>query len=382
MTEGLIPPGKYFMQGNVACVEAALIAGCRFFAGYPITPSSEILQWMSYRLPQVGGHFIQMEDEIASIMAVLGASNAGVKSMTATSGPGFSLMQEGIGFGMMTETPCVIVNVQRGGPSTGIPTLVGQGDVMQARWGSHGDYEAIVYAPNNVQEMFDLTIKAFNASEEYRQPVVLLADQVISHMYGSLTVPPHDEIKIVNRKLPCVPPNIPDFKPFDAKYEVPPMALAGMGYRVHVTGLTHDERGYPYYTHEVSTWCVKHLVSKVRNNAKKIWEVEHFMLEDADIVLISYGITSRSSYQAVKIARSEGIKAGMLRLITLWPFPDEIVKKVSEQAKVIVVPEINMGQIIHPVREVAECLVVGLSWAPGAVPTPDVILDTIRYVSR
>jgi len=382
MTDGLLPPGRYFMQGNIACSEGALIAGCRFFAGYPITPSNEIAQWMSRRLPQVGGHFIQMEDELASMNAIIGASNAGVKSMTATSGPGFSLMQENIGLGMMIETPCVIVNVQRGGPSTGIPTLVGQGDMMQARWGSHGDYEVIAYVPNSVQEMFELTIKAFNAAEEYRQPVFVMADEVVGHMYGRLVVPPHNEIKITNRKLVDVPPGSPDFKPFDARYKVPPMALAGMGYRLHATGLTHDERGYPFYTHEVSTWCVTHLVSKIRDNVNKIVEVERFMLDDAEIVVVAYGIMSRPAYQAIKMARSEGIKAGMLRLITAWPFPEDIVRKVSEQAKIILVQEINMGQMFHPVREVAECPVVGLPWAPGAVPTPDVILDAIKAVSR
>ena len=237
---GLLKPGVYFMRGNDASVEGALIAGCRFFAGYPITPSNEIATLMSRRLPQVGGHYMQFEDEIGSIMAVLGASNGGVKSMTATSGPGFSLMQESIGLAAMTETPAVIVEVQRGGPSTGLPTQVGQGDIMQTKWGSHGDYENVVYLPNSPQEMFDMTIKAFNTAWKYRVPAIVLSDQMIGHMREKVVVPPYEEIEIVERRKPDEPPE--EFLPFSNKYLVPPMAIAGEGYRVHVTGLAHDER--------------------------------------------------------------------------------------------------------------------------------------------
>lgn len=359
-----------FMMGNHACVEGAIAAGCRFYGGYPITPSSEIAEIISSRLPEVGGHYIQMEDEIASIAAILGASCAGLKSMTATSGPGFSLMMENIGFGMITETPCVIVNVQRAGPSTGIPTLIGQGDVMQTKWGSHGDYEAIAYVPNSPQEMFDLTVKAFNASEKYRQPVVLLADQIIAHMSGKVVIP--EKVDVEERKR-----LVKGGVPFSFSEDSPAMAIAGDGHRVNVDSLCHDERGYPSTNHVVGERMLSHLVGKVRNNAKKIWDFEERFVNDADVIVVSYGATSRSAMKAVSDARKKGIKAGHLRLKTVWPFPSDIIRKASEGAKRMIVPEINYGQLVHSVMEFAECDVIGLSHAPGSLIEPEKILSEI-----
>ncbi len=378
--KGLLQPGVYFMRGNHASVEGALIAGCRFFAGYPITPSNEISALMSRRLPQVGGYFIQMEDEIASIMAVLGAANGGVKAMTATSGPGFSLMMETIGLAAMTETPAVIVDVQRGGPSTGLPTLVGQGDVMQAKWGSHGDYEVVAYLPNSPQEMFDLTIKAFNTAWAYRVPVIVLADQVVGQMIEKVVVPPHEEIDIVERKKPEVPPE--EFLPFDSRYLVPPMAVAGEGYRVHVTGLTHDERGYPTTRHEVSDRLVKRLVRKIRENERLIGEWEEYETDDAELIVVAYGITSRSAKRAVRDARREGLKVGLFRPKTAWPFPHWALKKHVDRGADILVVEINMGQMVRVVREYFNNMVKihFMPWAPGTVPPPETILVKIKEV--
>jgi 2-oxoglutarate ferredoxin oxidoreductase subunit alpha len=376
---GLIKPGVYFMRGNEAAVEGALIAGCRFFAGYPITPSNEISARMSRRLPEVGGYFIQMEDEIASIMAVIGAAVGGVKSMTATSGPGFSLMQEAIGLAAMIEAPIVIIDVQRGGPSTGLPTLVGQGDVMQAQWGSHGDYSVIAYLPNSPQEMFNLTIEAFNSAWKYRVPVIVLADQTVGQMIEKVVVPPLEKIEIVERRKPEVPPE--EYKPYDRRYLIPPMAIAGEGYRVHMTGLTHDERGYPTTRHEVSQWLVRRLVEKVQANEKEIAKWEEYETEDAKLIVVAFGITSRSAKRAVREARNRGLKVGLYRPITAWPFPYwRLEELVSNGAKVLVV-EINMGQMVHVVREyVGKENVEHMPWAPGAVPPPEVILDRILEV--
>jgi 2-oxoglutarate ferredoxin oxidoreductase subunit alpha len=369
------------MRGNDACVEAALIAGCRFFAGYPITPSNEISHRMSRRLPQVGGFFVQMEDEIASIMAVIGAANAGVKAMTATSGPGFSLMMEAIGYAAMTETPIVIVDVQRAGPATGIPTLVGQGDIMQAKWGSHGDYEVVAYLPNSPQEMFDLTIEAFNTAWRYRVPVIVLSDQVVGQMIEKVVVPPYEKIEIVERRKPDVPPE--KFLPFDSRYLVPPMAVAGEGYRIHVTGLTHDERGYPSTSHEVSRRLVERLVRKIRENEDRIASWEEYMVDDAKLVVVAYGITSRSAKRAVREARREGLKVGLYRPRTAWPFPHRRLRRLVEEtgAEVLVV-EINMGQMVHVVREYVGDLtrVHFMPWAPGAVPPPETILAKVKEV--
>ena len=347
-----VATGVYFTQGDIACAEGAIAAGCRFFAGYPITPSTEIAEHMAWRLPQVGGVYVQMEDELSSMAAIIGASYAGVKSMTATSGPGFSLMQENIGLAVMTEAPCVIINIMRGGPSTGQPTKMGQQDVMQAKWGSHGDYEIIAFAPSSVQEMFDLTIEAFNFAEMYRCPTVVLADEVIGHMRERLIIPEPEEIdkRIVNRKKPKIPPEL--YKPFEAEEDlVPPMACFGEGYRFYATGLTHDEAGLVRTdSAEIQTRLVKRLCDKIRKNRDKIVRVEKSYTEDADVCIIAYGIVSRVARAAARLARKEGIKAGMLRLITIWPFPEKEVKEVGEIAKHVIVPEVNYGQIVREVE--------------------------------
>jgi 2-oxoglutarate ferredoxin oxidoreductase subunit alpha len=371
--------GTHFMNGDVACAEGAIAAGCRFFAGYPITPATEIAEHLSQRMPEIGGIYIQMEDEIGSIAAVIGASYTGLKAMTATSGPGFSLMQENIGLAVMTEAPCVIVDVMRGGPSTGQPTLPGQQDVMQAKWGSHGDYEIIALAPSSVQEMFDLTVEAFNLSETYRVPTILLADEIVAHMWEKVVIQPAEKMKIVNRKKPSVPPE--KYMPFMPDDDlVPPMACFGDGFSFHASGLTHDEHGYPQtQSSEVQQRLVRRLCDKIRKNADKIIRVEEVMLEDANVVVVAYGIVARAALSAVRKAREEGIKAGLLRPITLWPFPEKSVTKVAKQAKAIVVAEMNCGQLVREVeRSAKETPVVFLSKLGEDPHTPMEILEAIR----
>jgi 2-oxoglutarate ferredoxin oxidoreductase subunit alpha len=371
--------GAHFMNGDVACAEGAIAAGCRFFAGYPITPATEIAEHLSQRMPEIGGIYIQMEDEIGSIAAVIGASYTGLKAMTATSGPGFSLMQENIGLAVMTEAPCVIVDVMRGGPSTGQPTLPGQQDVMQARWGSHGDYEIIALAPSSVQEMFDLTVEAFNLSETYRVPTILLADEIVAHMWEKVVIQLAEKMKIVNRKKPNVPPE--KYMPFMPDDDlVPSMACFGDGFSFHASGLTHDEHGYPQtQSSEVQQRLVRRLCDKIRKNADKIIRVEEVMLEDANVVVVAYGIVARAALSAVRKAREEGIKAGLLRPITLWPFPEKSVTKVAKQAKAIVVAEMNCGQLVREVeRSAKETPVVFLSKLGEDPHTPMEILEAIR----
>ena len=371
--------GAHFMNGDVACAEGALIAGCRFFGGYPITPATEIAEHLSERMPEFGGIYIQMEDEIGSIAAVIGASYTGLKAMTATSGPGFSLMQENIGLAVMTETPCVIVDIMRGGPSTGQPTLPGQQDVMQAKWGSHGDYGIIALAPCSVQEMFDLTIEAFNLAETYRIPTLLMADEVVGHMWEKVTISPPEKIRIVNRKKPTVSPET--YEPFMPDDDlVPPMACFGEGFRFHATGLTHDEHGYPRTSSSTAqSKLVRRLCEKISRNAEKIIKVEQVMLDDADVVVVAYGIVARSALSAVKKAREAGIKAGLLRLITLWPFPEAHVARIAERAKVIVVPEMNCGQMVREVERAAKGTPVVFLSKLGEDPhTPKEILGVIR----
>jgi 2-oxoglutarate ferredoxin oxidoreductase subunit alpha len=370
--------GTHYMLGDHACAEGAIAAGCRFFAGYPITPSTEIAEWIARRIPLFGGIYIQMEDEIASITALIGASCGGVKSMTATSGPGYSLMVEGIGLAVMLEVPCVIVNVQRGAPSTGLPTLVGQGDVMQARWGSHGDYEIIALSPNSCQEMFDLTIKAFNLSEKYRVPVTILADEAVGHLREKVTIPPQEEIKIINREKPKVPPE--EYWPYVPNENlVPPMAIAGEGYYVHMTGLTHDERGYPNITGEAHEKLVRRLIDKIQKNKKDIIEYEEIMIDDAEIVVVSFGITARAALRAVKEARKKGIKAGLFRLITIWPFPEERIAEISKKIEKFVVAEINQGQVRREVERARlnGVPVIGVHKLGGDLITPDEIMEGI-----
>jgi len=375
--------GEFFINGDTACAEGAISAGCRFFAGYPITPATEVAERMSERLPMVGGVFIQMEDEIASMNAVLGASWTGIKAMTATSGPGFSLMMENIGLGVMLETPCVVANIQRAGPSTGLPTLVAQGDMMQARWGSHGHYEIIALVPDSPQEMFDLTILAFNLSEKYRVPVLLMADEAVGHMSEKVVIPEISSKELLNRPRPKVAPD--KYLPYDSKKGlVTPMAVAGEGYRFHVTGLTHDDRGYPTMTAVAQDKLIRRLVDKIRLNVKDITKFEEVNMDDAEVVVVSYGITARIARYAVQQARHEGIKAGLLRLITVWPFADDRIKELASAAKVFIVPEINYGQIVREVERCAagKAKVRLVPHMGGAVPLPDVILDAIREEAR
>jgi 2-oxoglutarate ferredoxin oxidoreductase subunit alpha len=375
--------GEFFINGDIACAEGAISAGCRFFAGYPITPATEVAERMSERLPQVGGVFIQMEDEIASMNAVLGASWAGVKAMTSTSGPGFSLMMENLGLGVMLETPCVLVNVQRAGPSTGLPTLAAQGDMMQARWGAHGHYEIIALVPDSPQEIFDLTILAFNLSEQYRVPVLLMTDEAVGHMSEKVIIPQINPNDLVDRPRPKVAPK--KYLPYDSRQGlVPPMAIAGEGYRFHVTGLTHDDKGYPVMTAEAQDKLVRRLVDKIRLNAKDIIRYEEVNVEDAEVIVVSYGISSRVARYAVQEARDEGIKAGLLRLITVWPFAEDRIRKLASTVKAFVVPEINYGQIV---REVERCA-AGKARARlvphmgGSVHLPEAILEAIREEAR
>ena len=379
MSGGRFLTGEFFMLGDEACAEGAIAAGCRFFAGYPITPATEIAERMSRRLPEVGGTYIQMEDELASMAAVLGASWAGVKAMTATSGPGFSLMMENLGLGIMLETPCVLVNVQRGDPSTGLPTLVGQGDMMQARWGSHGHYEIIALAPSSPQELFDLTIRAFNLSEKYRTPVLVMTDAEVGHMTEKVRIPPPEEIEIYPRRKATVPPE--EYLPFQPGEDlVPPMACAGEGYRFHVTGLTHDERGYPVINAEAQERLIRRLIEKIRKNKDDIIEVEEDGLEDAEVVVCSYGIAARAALWPVELARREGIKVGYLRLITVWPFPEERIRELAGRVRAFVVPEINYGQIALEVERCAagRAEVILVPHAGGDIHKPERVLEAIR----
>ena len=371
--------GVHFMNGDEAIAEGAIAAGCRFFAAYPITPQSELAERMSRRLPQIGGMFIQMEDELAAMAAVVGAAWGGAKAMTATSGPGFSLMMENLGLAIMTETPCVLVNVQRGDPSTGLPTAVGQADMMQARWGSHGHYEIIALSPASPQEAFDLTVKAFALSERFRVPVLLMTDEVVGHMYERVEIP--EEVPEAPRRRPKVPPE--EFVPYKPGEDlVPPMACAGEGYRIHVTGLTHDERGYPDMSAEAHDRLVRRLVEKIRRYPEEYTFWEEVNLEDAEVAIISYGISARVAHGAMELARKKGIKVGLLRLITCWPFPDEVVRRVAERVRGLVVVELNLGQMAREVARVASghAPVVGVYHAGGRIHTPEEVLAGIEEV--
>ena len=383
MTSPPVMSGKHFMHGDHACAEGALAAGCRFFAGYPITPSTEIAERLSRRLPQVGGVFIQMEDELGSMAAIIGASAAGTRSMTATSGPGFSLMMENLGLAIMLEIPCVLVNIQRGSPSTGLPTLPGQSDVMQAKWGSHGDYGIVAYSPWSPQEVFDLTVHAFNIADRYRIPVILLGDEVVGHMVERVIIPPADQIPIWERKKPKTKPGKP-FLPFQAQDEdlIPPIAHAGDGYRIHYTGLTHDEQGYPDMSAEVHQNLVNRLVKKIHHNADHIIQTEDAFLEDARIVVISFGSTARSARRAVRDARALGIPAGFLRLISIWPFPQKLVLSLAEKVDAFIVAEMNLGQMTHEVERHVQQPVTGVHHAGGRMMAPDPILDAIKEVAN
>ena len=372
-------PKAELVQGNEACAEGAIAAGCRFFAGYPITPSSEIPEGLSIRLPQVDGVYIQMEDEIASMGAIIGASLAGAKSMTATSGPGFSLMQENLGYACIAEVPCVVVNVMRGGPSTGLPTYPAQGDVMQARWGTHGDHPIIALCPSSVLECFTLTIKAFNYSERYRTPVILLMDEVVGHMREKVVFPEPGQYEIVDRVKPSVPPEW--YLPYeDTSFGVPPMGIFGEGYRYHVTGLIHDIRGFPTLRQDEIEPFLLRLFRKISTHFDDIQMVESHQVEDAELVLIAYGCVARSAHRAMVEARAEGLKVGLMRLITLWPFPRRFVEPLTKAKKTLLVPEMNMGQISREVKRVNQGMtsVLTLNKIDGTIIYPKEILARIR----
>ena len=370
------------LQGNEAIVEGALVAGCRFYAGYPITPASEISEQMSVRLPQVGGSFIQMEDEIASMGAVIGASLAGVKSLTATSGPGFSLMQENLGYACITETPCVIVNVMRGGPSTGLPTSPSQGDVMQARWGTHGDHPIIVLAVSSVYDSFEITVHAFNLSEKYRVPVIIMSDEVVAHTRESVELPDISNIEVVDRIKPSVPPDW--YVPYeDNSRGVPPMASFGDGYRHHVTGLVHDEKGYPTQNPKEIQAFTERQFRKITNGFGEIICVKRFMMENAEVAIIAYGSVSRSAKRAVLDAREKGIKVGLLQLVTLFPFPKGPVTEALRQCRAVIVPEMNIGQMSREVKRVNQfsCQVRKINRIDGEFITPGEIFEELLVVA-
>lgn len=375
--------GVHFMDGDHACCEGALAAGARFAAGYPITPSTEVVERFAARIPTVGGLFIQMEDELAASIAILGAVWAGAKAFTVTSGPGFSLMMEHVGLAVMTETPCVIVNVQRGGPSTGLPTLPAQADMMQARWGSHGDYEIIALSPNSPQECFDLTVRAFNLAEQYRTPVMFMMDEVVGHMTEKVVIPPAEEIEVYPRRYTKKAPG--EYRPFEPCEDlVPEMARAGDGYRFHVTGVTHDERGYPVITPEAQDRLVRRLKEKIRRAAGELAFYEEEGTDDADVIVVSYGITSRVAQRAIDLARAKGIRVGKLRLITIWPFPDDKIRQLARRTGAFVVPELNLGQIVREVERAAggAARTYGVPHAGGTVHRPEQILSVIEEAAR
>jgi len=372
-------PKAQLLQGNEACAEGAIVAGCRFFAGYPITPASEIAERLSVRLPQVDGVFIQMEDEIASMGAIIGASLAGVKSMTATSGPGFSLMQENIGFACIAEVPCVVVDVMRGGPSTGLPTNPSQGDVMQARWGTHGDHPIIALCPSTVHECFTLTVQAFNFSEKYRTPVIFLMDEVVAHMREKVVLPDPSQVEVVNRVKPSVPPEW--FLPYeDTSYGVPPMGIFGEGYRYHVTGLIHDIRGFPTLRQDEIEPFILRLFRKISSHVEDIQLFEAHQTEDAQSVIVAYGCVARSAHRAMVEARAKGMKVGLLRLITLWPFPRRAIEPLAKAGKTLVVPEMNMGQISREVKRVVQgaAPVIRVNKIDGTLIGPHEILEALE----
>ncbi|MCL6482291.1 MAG: 2-oxoacid:acceptor oxidoreductase subunit alpha [Firmicutes bacterium] len=377
--------GVHFLDGDQACAEGALAAGCRFAAGYPITPSTEIVERFAQRVPLLGGMFLQMEDELAASIAIQGAVWAGAKAFTVTSGPGFSLMMEHIGYAAMTETPCVIVDVQRGGPSTGLPTLPAQADMQQARWGSHGDYELIALAPNSPQECFDLTIEAFNLAERYRTPVLLMMDEIVGHMTERVEIPPAEQIELVPRRYTTKPPA--EYQPFAPEADlVPAMVRAGQGYRFHITGLTHDERGYPTTSVAAHDRLVRRLVAKIRNHAAQLTRVEEHFLEDAEVIVLAYGITSRVALRAVQMARARGIAAGLLRPILIWPFLEARLRQLARRPGLsgILVAEINLGQIV---REVERCVgaqvpVQLAGHAGGSVHHPQELFEAIVQMAH
>ncbi len=377
--------GSHYLDGDHACSEGAIAAGCRFASGYPITPSTEVVERLSQRFPRVGGRFIQMEDELAASIALLGGVWGGAKACTVTSGPGFSLMMEHIGYAAITETPCVYINVQRAGPSTGLPTAPAQGDMMQARFGSHGDYRLIALCPNSPQECFDLTVEAFNLAEEYRVPVLVMLDEVVGHMTEKVVIPPAEQIKVTERRYTKKKPgegfNL--FAPVNGS-KVPEMVKAGDGYRVHVTGLTHDERGYPAMNVPTQEKMQARLQDKILDNADKIIRWEEKDLDGAEVVVVSFGITSRVAERAMKMARDQGVKVGSFRLITAWPFPEKQIAALAKKVKAFVVPELNLGQMALEVERVVagRTKVVPVHHAGGTVHNPETICKKILEAVR
>ncbi|MCJ7503732.1 MAG: 2-oxoacid:acceptor oxidoreductase subunit alpha [Acidobacteriia bacterium] len=375
--------GPHFLDGDQACCEGALAAGANFAAGYPITPSTEVVERFAARIPTVGGVFIQMEDELASSIAILGAAWAGAKVFTVTSGPGFSLMMEHIGLAAMTETPCVFVDVQRGGPSTGLPTLPGLADMIQARWGSHGDYQIIALCPNSPQECFDLMIDAFNLSEKYRVPVLFMMDECVGHMTEKVLIPPADQLEIFPRRYTSLPPA--EYRPFKpGPDQIPEMVKAGDGYRFHITGLTHDERGYPAMNWRAQDKLVRRLVEKIRNNVDHIVRYEERDMDDAEIVVVAYGITSRVALRALQMARAEGIRAGLHRPIVVWPFPEKRLRALAEKVNAFVVVEMNYGQMVYEVERCAagKARTVLVEHGGGTVHDPADVLQAIQEAAR
>ena len=375
--------GRHYLDGNHACCEGALAAGCRFTAGYPITPSTEVVERIARRFPQVGGVFIQMEDEVASSITLQGAVFTGKKAMTVTSGPGLSLMMEHVGLAAILETPCVFVDVQRGGPSTGLPTLPGQADMMQARWGSHGDYEIIALSPSSPQECFDFTIDAFNLAEKYRVPVFFMMDECVGHMTERVDIPPADEIEVYPRRYTTK--SAEDFLPYEVgENMVPDMMKAGDDLRFHVTGLTHDERGYPVISAEAQEKNITRIVDKIRLQAEDIIRYEEDQVDGADVVVVSYGITYRVALRAIDMARANGVKVGCLRMITCWPFPEKRIRELAGQVPALVMPEMNLGQMYWEMERcaAAQCKTVLVPHAGGTVHDPEVICKAIMEAAR
>lgn len=369
------PKGNHYFSGNEAAVEGAIAAGCRFYAGYPITPSSEIMERMAFRLKEVGGVFIQMEDEIASISAVIGASWAGAKAMTATSGPGFSLMQESIGYAAFTETPCVIIDVQRAGPCTGQATRVGSGDIMQAKWGSHGDYQVIALSPWSVQEMYELTLRGFNLSERYRVPTLVMSDEAVGHLRENLST--RAKVEVWDRKKKR------GGSPFGTEEEegVPPMPAFGEGERLLITGSTHDAFGFRKTEDpETHATLVNRINQKILKNRNRIIETEGYFLEDSEKAILAYGFTARTSLYVVNHLRNEGMKAGMLRLKTLWPFPEEAVTELGKRVKKVIVPEMNLGQVAGEVKKFCSCDVIPINQINGEVIRPETIIEMLKKI--
>lgn len=369
---------KKFLQGNEACVEGAIYAGCKFYAGYPITPSTEVAEGMSVRLPKVGGKFIQMEDEIGGIAAAIGGSLAGLKSLTATSGPGFSLKQECIGYACLAEIPLVIVDVMRGGPSTGYPTGPSQSDIMQAKWGTHGDHPVIAVSPAYVQEILNETVRAFNLAERFRTPVMVIYDEIVGHMREPIVIPAPGELEVIDREKPVCDKE--DYFPYDDRYEIPPLAPFGEGYRFHVTGLNHKKDGFPTNDSKQIAFNNLRIMNKIENHKAEIWKNDELMLDDAQVAVFTIGSTARSARYAVNEARKDGIKAGLLRPLTIWPFPDKAIDELSRKVKAIIVPEMNLGQMILEVERCAKgrCEVIGINRVDGEPINPAQILEKIK----